>query len=228
MALVFAMIGGAYAANNSSDGGKATASAKAKKGPRGPKGATGAPGAKGDAGAAGGVGPTGPQGPQGPKGTNGTNGAPGATGPKGDPWTAGGTLPSGATETGSWAMFATFPKATFPFVPIAISYPIPLAEPSESVEILDMAETEASAGSGKCELELANLDATPVAPPGTLCIFTRSEHGLGGEGELKFVGEGFEENEQGDTPTGGFLWVNGAENGIIDFRGSWAVTAPAS
>jgi hypothetical protein len=34
IALVFAMLGGAYAANNSSGGGKATASAKVKKGPR--------------------------------------------------------------------------------------------------------------------------------------------------------------------------------------------------
>jgi hypothetical protein len=34
MALVFAMLGGAYAANSPSGGGKATASAKAKKGPR--------------------------------------------------------------------------------------------------------------------------------------------------------------------------------------------------
>ena len=88
VALVFAMMGGAYAAS-SSDGGKATASAKGKQGPRGkrgPKGATGAagpagpagaPGAKGDAGApgaAGAKGPTGPTGPTGATGTNGTNG----------------------------------------------------------------------------------------------------------------------------------------------------------
>ncbi len=77
IALVFAMLGGAYAANSSSDNGKATASAKAKKGPRGPKGATGP------------AGPAGPQGPAGAKGdsgaagangTNGTNGSPGAPG----------------------------------------------------------------------------------------------------------------------------------------------------
>ena len=71
MALVFAMFGGAYAASNSSDGGKATASAKAKKGPRGPKGP------KGD------TGPAGPQGPAGPAGAKGDAGAAGANGKDG-------------------------------------------------------------------------------------------------------------------------------------------------
>jgi hypothetical protein len=67
IALVFAMMGGAYAASN--NGGKATASAKAKKGPRGPKGP------KGDTGPAGPAGPAGPQGPAGAKGDNGSKGA---------------------------------------------------------------------------------------------------------------------------------------------------------
>jgi len=74
IALVFAMFGGAYAASNSSGGGKATASAKAKKGPRGPKGATG------PAGPAGPVGPAGPQGSAGAKGDTGASGAPGSSG----------------------------------------------------------------------------------------------------------------------------------------------------
>jgi hypothetical protein len=71
MALVFAMFGGAYAASDSSGGGKATASAKAKKGPRGPKGATGAAGPQG---------PAGPAGPKGDAGAAGSNGAPGSSG----------------------------------------------------------------------------------------------------------------------------------------------------
>jgi hypothetical protein len=84
IALVFAMFGGAYAASNSSGGGKATASAKAKKGPRGPKGATGPVGPQGPAG------PAGPAGAKGDAGAAGAAGAPGATatavsfsGPKG-------------------------------------------------------------------------------------------------------------------------------------------------
>lgn len=72
IALVFAMVGGAVAANDlaSSNGGKASASAKAKKGPRGPKG---------PAGPAGPTGPAGPAGPKGDVGAPGLAGAPGAS-----------------------------------------------------------------------------------------------------------------------------------------------------
>jgi hypothetical protein len=68
VALVFAMLGGAYAANSSDNGATASAKKKAKKGPRGPKGATG---------------PAGPAGPQGPAGANGKDGANGANGSNG-------------------------------------------------------------------------------------------------------------------------------------------------
>jgi hypothetical protein len=78
MALVFAMLGGAYAAQ-SSNSGKATASAKAKKGPRGPRGATGPAGPTGPQGAVGPQGPAGPQGPQGPKGDAGNAGQAGTS-----------------------------------------------------------------------------------------------------------------------------------------------------
>ena len=74
IALVFAMFGGAYAASNSSGGGKATASAKAKKGPRGPKGATGPAGPVGPQGPAGQQGAAGPKGDAGAAGANGSNG----------------------------------------------------------------------------------------------------------------------------------------------------------
>ena len=69
IALLFAMLGGAYAASNSAGGGKATASAKGKPGPRGPRGKTG---------------PAGPAGPQGLPGTNGTSGLKGDPGIKGE------------------------------------------------------------------------------------------------------------------------------------------------
>jgi hypothetical protein len=76
IALVFAMLGGAYAANNSS-GGNATASAKGKPGPRGPRGKTGP------------AGPVGPAGPTGPAGAKGDKGDAGAKGDKGDTGTPG-------------------------------------------------------------------------------------------------------------------------------------------
>jgi hypothetical protein len=91
IALIFAMLGGAYAANsNSGAGGKATASAKAKKGPRGPKGP------KGD------TGPQGPQGAKGDAGAAGANGAPGANGKDGAPGAGGkdGTSAEGISFSG--------------------------------------------------------------------------------------------------------------------------------
>ncbi|MDX6609287.1 MAG: hypothetical protein QOF85_1212 [Solirubrobacterales bacterium] len=140
IALVFAMLGGAYAAS-SNDNGKATASAKAKKGPRGPKGATGpagpvgpqgpagAAGAKGDAGAngaTGGAGPTGPTGLQGNKGAAGAQGPPGAAGATGfSGFTE--TLPSGKSETGTWSLSMPTGGGEDSFI-VPISFPIPLAK----------------------------------------------------------------------------------------------------
>jgi hypothetical protein len=97
IALVFAMFGGAYAASNSSDGGKATVSAKAKKGPRGPKGPKGP---KGDTGPAGPAGPAGPKGDTGAAGANGKDGTPGATGAAGQSVTGAAIAAGGACGAG--------------------------------------------------------------------------------------------------------------------------------
>jgi hypothetical protein len=125
-ALVFALTGGAFAATDGGSGSpaKATASVthaatakkkpapKSTRGPAGPKGATGATGATGAMGA---IGATGPGGPQGNAGSNGNNGEPGKNGEngkpgkpgengkEGEPWTPNNTLPSKATETGTWS-----------------------------------------------------------------------------------------------------------------------------
>ncbi len=77
IALVFAMLGGAYAASNNSGAGKATASAKAKRGPRGPRGPEGPAGPSGPQGPAGASGKDGAAGKAGTNGTNGTSGADG-------------------------------------------------------------------------------------------------------------------------------------------------------
>jgi hypothetical protein len=94
IALVFAMLGGAYAASNSGSG-KATASAKAKKGPRGPKGP------KGDTGAQGPVGPAGAPGKDGTNGTNGKDGAEGKEGPEGKAGKNGTSVVSSAEPEGA-------------------------------------------------------------------------------------------------------------------------------
>jgi hypothetical protein len=101
---------------------------------KGKTGSTGVQGSVGPAGPHGPAGAAGKDGPQGEKGENGANGesvtskaltvndnaceklggaefkvgtgtaAYGCNGKDGSPWTAGGTLPKGATETGEWAV----------------------------------------------------------------------------------------------------------------------------
>jgi hypothetical protein len=151
VALVFAMFGGAYAANH--PGGKATASAKAKKGPRGPRGKTGPagptgpqglPGANGKDGAAGPAGPTGPAGATGPTGPTGT------------------TLPSGMTETGVWG--ARGPEGLSSLL-TWISFPLRL--PSEpTFHFVECGFT--CTPTAECP---STLVSEPEAEPGQLCVY---------------------------------------------------------
>ncbi len=199
IALVFAMFGGAYAASNSSGGGKATASAKAKRGPKGATGPAGPAGAKGDAGAAGANGTNGSGGvsattesfngaahgcteggvvvksasPEtvvcnGKKGTHGTNGT------NGSPWTAGGTLPVGSTETGSWSFRERTAEYVFAFAPV--SFAIPLAGEIDETHV--HYETEENFGTF-CTGTAAN----PTAPSGELCVYQ-----FFAEGQAAFAG----------------------------------------
>jgi collagen triple helix repeat protein len=196
-ALVFAMLGGAYAASD--DGGK-KASASAKKGPRGPRGpkgpagpqgpagpagpvgpagaqgakgdtgaagADGAKGATGATGAAGAKGATGPAGPAGAAGAVGAAGATGATGPEGSPWTAGGTLPAGATETG--AIVYSIPAKSGIRVPL--SFPIPL----------EFLPTEAKIIFGPPGTDPVNCPGTvqePSAASGYVCVYERQDENV--------------------------------------------------
>jgi hypothetical protein len=168
IALVFAMSGGAYAAKKYLITSTSQISPKVLKslqGKTGAKGTPGSPGAQGAVGPAGGQGPQGPAGPGGPKGdtgTGGTNGesvtattlAKGATCPEGgaefkvgagkthacngSPWTAGGTLPSGKTETGVWALTevtqTTLPRGAR--IPISFTIPLPSAIREKNINII--------------------------------------------------------------------------------------------
>jgi hypothetical protein len=240
IALVFAMLGGAYAANNSG-GGKATASAKAKKGPRGPKGATGPAGpqgpagpagpagAKGDAGANGAAGATGAAGPTGPTGKTGTNGATGATGPTGvSGFTK--TLPIGQTETGTWsANHVRVQAATL--VQEEISFPIPLPKKVKAV-YLSPGETVSETVKEGCSWEFSNPEALPKAPEGTLCVFAEFSQNENAEG-FKFFASHEAEFFEEAGPTGAVMWmeINGDASpetpvfATLLESGVWAVTA---
>jgi hypothetical protein len=90
---------------------------------------------------------------------------------------------------------------------------------------LNKAETKASPGSGGCELNVEDPAAKPVAPPDTLCVFTRDAPA----GRLLYIGTVInEELYEGDNTTGAFLEIEGGEvNGVgaVDVFGTWAVTA---
>ncbi len=231
IALVFAMIGGAYAATNES--GKATASAKAKKGPRGPKGKAGPAGPQGPAG------PAGTPGPPGPKGSNGSNGdagargatgasgatgedgATGATGQDGSPWTAGGTLPSGQTETGAWSFVIGPEEPTFgvPFGKAAISFPIPIANPGGNASIAAHRLVQGESETAECP----GTYIEPKAEPGNLCVYTHVELNAGPSPQLTVDLPSI--TFEAEIIPGAFVNTTEGESGGFA-QGSWAVTAP--
>jgi len=242
IALVFAMLGGAYAANNSG-GGKATASAKGKPGPRGPRGKPGPPGPagpQGPAGAAGAKGDTGAAGANGKDGTNGTNGATGPTGKTGATGASGSTgatgptgatgatgfsgftetLPSGKTETGAWVLSNPLPGAASAVAPINFTIPLSAADAAGLSQIagtIKVVEKEEPAPTG-CT---GGSRTKPKANPGFLCIYIG--HSDGGfelpVSVLRTDLEGF-----GVDTSGALLYVEMSAGGVG--TGTWAVTAP--
>jgi Collagen triple helix repeat (20 copies) len=212
IALVFAMAGGAYAAKKyviTSTNQIKPSVLKAltgKPGATGPQGAKGDPGTKGDAGA---QGKEGAQGLQGKSGTNGTNGV------EGSPWTAGGFLPSEATETGAWniALAAGGQGET------TISFALPLeAElPASKVHI------EPAGFVGTPGTECPGKATAPAAKPGSLCLYTGAETGGFEEAPSILKLDSFEESDKGSSTAGaaivGFVEAN------THIKGSWAVTA---
>jgi hypothetical protein len=217
IAIVLALGGGAYAANHSHAtasagkrgprGPKGEPGAPGLPGKEGPQGKQGEPGKPGEGVTAsteskgssnckeGGskfvTGATATYACNGKKGTNGEPGAPGEPGPegpKGSPWTAGGTLPTGATETGAWASSRFDESVTESREVSPISFPIPLAGPlgQEQVYYVDLKvqkkENNCEGLSGgrlaRCKKQqeeaekncLGNAEA-PTAAEGNLCVY---------------------------------------------------------
>lgn len=244
IALVFAMMGGAYAANSNS--GKATASkSKAKKGPAGPRGPKGATGATGPTGATGATGPAGANGKDGAAGANGKSvevlagaagcGTPGGStvqiegesstaqevcnGEEGSPWTAGGVLPPEQTETGFIADRGTGAVA----IQISFSIPLPAAIDSNHVKIVNVGDpvpVECAGGTA----------ANPKAAPGYLCAYnsTYSEK-FESETEAKLtnVTNPLDSGNDGAATTGALVFTEAFEP-FDTIGASYAVTAPAA
>jgi hypothetical protein len=248
IALVFAMVGGAFAAAglNGKQKKEVKAIAKSFQG-TGPAGANGSNGANGKDGANGANGAPGTgattetftgaahgcteggvvvksASPEavvcnGKKGTNGTNGKDGETG-----FTE--TLPPGKTETGTWSVDESGPKNDSTIVPISFSIPLPSGV--ESVYV-DGEETEEGAEPGGCKWQQGNAEATPEAPPGKLCVFAQIESKAYWEFR-NFITPGTNLLEGLAGPAGVYMYFESSnippENTAELFAlGAWAVTA---
>ncbi len=242
IALVFAMIGGAFAASN---GDNVHATASAKKGPRGPRGKPGPAGPQGPAG------PVGPKGDAGSAGSNGTSaeassfaGAKGScteggaeiksasptvqlcNGKKG----ANGTfstepLPAGKTLTGVWSAAGDRSSSSISF-PIEVNSPLTaLIQFSVGVPFGVQIENEAThlyPTEGASEEELLNSwaascpgsAAEPKAESGFLCIYPIKGEGVSG----KVIAAAAE----GPSPFG--ISVPFDLEATQEVRGTWAVT----
>lgn len=202
-------------------------------GPAGPAGATGpggAAGAKGETGTGekgekGETGATGATGAPGTVVTSKTVAAPGCTnkeggteittgttktfacnGKEGSPWTAGGTLPPGKTETGVWGFIAAVSGAVLE----KFSFPIPL-ETAGEVHLIPPGE-EGTFEAVDCPGTLAK----PEAKAGNLCIYS-----------AKYEAVSF--GPTAINNTSGVVEEFAGSEGATD-EGTWAVTAaePAS
>jgi hypothetical protein len=219
LALVFAMSGGALAAGHylltstNQISPKVLKALKGKSGPAGAAGFQGPPGAQGSAGVQGAKGESGPAGAAGAQGLKGETGAPGANGKEGSPWSAGGTLPSGKTETGVWSISGAREDVTPTPRAVVGSFAIALSEPPVANVV--------GPGEGEGEPK-ANLPAgckgnvtEPKANPGNLCIFESAAFNV--EIQASRVAAG----------TAG-AWVGIAVPNFEEpyaIYGSWAVTA---
>jgi hypothetical protein len=234
LALVFSMTGGAYAAGKyliTSTKQIKPSVLKSLKGANGKNGVAGPAGPAGPAGLAGPAGPGGPAGKDGTNGTNGTNGQEGKvgsagtlgptgpkglsptgpTGPVGAPWPDGGTLPSGATETGTYVFVAR----ALGLEEQAFSFSIPLKAPLDNTHFIE----ETSSHNGKNDTpECEGTVEEPKATAGNLCMYYNI-----GEGKSVVLGV-TSEGISGALAIFDVTQLNNGEDATSN--GSWAVTAP--
>jgi hypothetical protein len=227
IALVFAMSGGAYAANKYLITSTKQISPKVLKSL---KGASGKNGAAGPAGPAGATGSAGTAGPQGTAGLKGENGAPGTNGKNGTNGVTGftETLPSGKTEKGTWSFGVA--KGGLTLVPV--SFTIPLAKALGATEVHYVRVGE------KASTECPGTVANPEAEPNNLCVYefftsgfnepAKNEEGvvqIFAPGEDPPLLEGHIESHNA-TGTNGALVLFFPRTEEYFGWGSWAVTAP--
>jgi hypothetical protein len=150
----------------------------------------------------------------------------GAAGTNGSPWTAGGTLPKGATETGVWNVSTTLantletgePPVHITQIPISFSVPLaaPIEEPSHTIFV-----PEGDTSTAHCSAApIGGSVDNPKAESGYLCVYG----GGGFSGTLtpwaQFPFSAPEYNAAGRSGTSLGLQITETTVG----SGSWAVT----
>jgi hypothetical protein len=246
LALVLAMVGGAWAASGLNSKQKKEVTKIAKK-------FAGKPGANGTNGTNGSNGTEGKEGPQGKQGEPGKNGESvkvtpltsgqcanheggakfkvgaeeaeacnGEKGAQGEPWTPNGTLPSEATETGSFVVVTTTEP---PQVFAPISFPIPLAKAPKG-HFVTQAEIVGEEVPVECTVNGVEGSAeNPLAAPGNLCLYENF-----GAPPAGFEFKNFFSPNNGSTElldpgkTGVIAKFEGTGPGEF-MEGAWAVTA---
>lgn len=230
-ALVFAMSGGAYAASKILITSTKQISPKVLKqlaGKTGPKGATGATGATGGTGLAGAAGAKGEPGAPGQDGKEGKEGKEGPEGTEGSPWTAGGVLPAGKTETGTWGV-AQLPGVfaggalEVALAPISFTIPLRATLPPANVSVHIIPPEGKGAGGKTCPT--TSTVTNPGAEPGNICLFesvasnvgqvlVTSPGGVEVKGEERMGINGVTANALPET-----------KGEALEISGTWAVTA---
>lgn len=241
-------------------------------GPQGPAGPAGAKGENGAAGSNGTNGSNGENGKEGAPGKNGesptgkafagskgtctenqggvefkagSTGTPSyaCNGKEGSPWTAGGTLPTGASEHGTWTLTGRYKRLDYVNVPI--SFPIPLAAALEENQVhVVPGQTKAEFEAGQFPTPPTGCKGTyekPEAESGNLCLFVTEEGKLLEElgvpvNNPPFGTLGSEQVLNGEKLIGGGAGVSGAViHGEAEFKspategqllthGVWVVT----
>ncbi len=216
MALIVALAGTAVAANKLFTKNQEKQIIKIAKKYAGTDGKNGAPGSAG------------PQGPKGDPGPKGEAGSPGPEGEAGSPWTAGGVLPSQATETGAWTFGQSVPGESNYFLPL--SFPIPLAAPLEGqshVHYINAAGKELVGGNEVTSSACLGSVTQPKATPGNLCVYETFAFNVSIKSESIANPSVF---ELGTFPAGagrtGATLVVGATSTTAVAAGTFAVTAP--
>jgi hypothetical protein len=263
-ALIFALAGGAYAASGGLTGKQkkeVKAIAKSLQG----TGPAGSPGPAGPGGSQGSAGSNGKDGTNGKDGSNGQsvkaetespgahcseggvkltsasgvsyvcNGEEGPQGNAGSPWTLGGTLPSGATETGAWILPRPFtkiesepgPNETFA-VPISFSIPLVGDLDEAHVHLVTFPEAPPAGCENSSHPGPASF-ANPEAVSGNLCVYALASNvemlirGSTFCPEIEVAPSQFEEEECANPP-GAILDAQQKTPGFGFAKGTWAVT----